>query len=171
MNWWIWLIPLWLWGQYTNFNLCFPEKNLSSCALTYSKLMKHTFVNKDEALNLLLSTWSFQNLASPAGSPVDSTYYNWITTNYTNHCFNLVFVFELFMICVCLLHYDFASLTIYINFTLFCKIVVSYSNQGVTRPPTKIFIVVSKTSSDLTGARITRHYALLPSSMTVLQPH
>lgn len=39
-------------GQYTNFNLCFQrKKNLSSCALTYSKLMKYTFVNKDEALN------------------------------------------------------------------------------------------------------------------------
>lgn len=75
------------------------------------------------------------------------------------------------MICVSLLHYDFACLTSYINFTLFGKIVVSYSNQGVTRPPTKILIVISKTSSDLTGARITRHYALLPSSMTLLQPH
>ena len=64
-------------------------------------------------------------------------YYNWITTNYTNHCFNLFFVFKLFMICVSLLHYDFACLTSYINFTLFCKIVVSYSNQCINQASNK----------------------------------
>ena len=154
MNWWILLIPLWLWGQYTNFNLCFPEKKPFLLCYDLQQAGEVSLCKQRSRVYPLLSTWSFQNLASPAGSPVDlMIYYNWITTNYTNHCFN------------------FACLTSYINFTLFGKIVVSYSNQGVTRPPTKILIVISKTSSDLTGARITRHYALLPSSMTLLQPH
>ena len=172
MNWWIWLITLRLWGQYANFNLCFPEKKPFLLCYDLEQADEVYLCKQRWSSYLLLSTWSFQNLASPAGSPVDlMIYYNWITANCTNHCFNLFFVFKLFMICVSLLHYDFANLTSYINFTLFCENVVSYSNQGITRPPTKIFTVVSKTSSDLTGARITQHYALLPSSMTLLPPH
>lgn len=172
MNWWIWLITLRLWGQYANFNLCFPEKKPFLLCYDLEQADEVYLCKQRWSSYLLLSTWSFQNLASPAGSPVDlMIYYNWITANCTNHCFNLFFVFKLFMICVSLLHYDFANLTSYINFTLFCENVVSYSNQGITRPPTKIFTVVSKTSSDLTGARITQHYASLPSSMTLLPPH
>ena len=35
------------WGNYSSFNFCFPEK-LSSYTMTYDKLIKYTFVNKDE---------------------------------------------------------------------------------------------------------------------------
>ena len=40
------------WGNYSSFNFCFPE-NLSSYTMTYDKLIKYTFVNKDETFIFL----------------------------------------------------------------------------------------------------------------------
>ena len=40
------------WGNYSSFNFCFPEK-LSSYTMTYDKLIKYTFVNKDDTFIFL----------------------------------------------------------------------------------------------------------------------
>ena len=119
-------------GKCTSLNLWFSV-NLFSYAMTYNHLIKYTFVNKDEAF-IFFSTWSYQTLASPADSPVDSmAYCNWITTSYINHCFNLFFVSKLFIHFVSLLHNDFVSVTSCITYTLFYKIIVPYSSQYITQ--------------------------------------
>lgn len=67
--------------------------------------VKHIFQKKDENTNLFLSSWSFKNLAFPAGSPVEvMANFDQITTSCSNHCFNLFFlnVFKLFMPCIAL---------------------------------------------------------------------
>ena len=54
---------------------------------------------------LCFSTWSFQNLAFPAGFPVDlMTCFDQITTSYTNYSFSLfsLVVFKLFILCASL---------------------------------------------------------------------
>ena len=38
--------------------------------MTYNNLMKYNFVNKNKTFSFFLSTWSLQNLTSPAGSPL-----------------------------------------------------------------------------------------------------
>ena len=66
---------------------------------------KYTFVNEDEHTHVFLYSWSFHNLASPAGSTVELIAdCDHITTSYTNHGFNFfsLTVFELFMPCVSL---------------------------------------------------------------------
>ena len=119
-------------GKCTSLNLWFSV-NLFSYAMTYNHLIKYTFVNKDEAF-IFFSTWSYQTLASPADSPVDSmAYCNWVTTSYINHCFNLFFVSKLCIHFVSLLHNDFVSVTSCITYTLFYKIIVPYSSQYITQ--------------------------------------
>ena len=123
------------------FNLCFPEKPF---------LLHYNLQHVDKVhlckqrwnIYLFLSTWSFQNLAFPAGSPVNlMAYCNQITTSYTNHCFNMLslVVFKLFMPCtpLCCTRTSLMLLVILLISYLFCKIVVSYITQCVTRPLTK----------------------------------
>ena len=55
-------------------------------------------------IHFFLSTWSFQNLAYPAGSPMNlMAYCDQITTSYTNHCFNF---FSLFSNYLCLVSFS-----------------------------------------------------------------
>ena len=105
MNWWIWFITFMTLGSILALIFVF-QKKLFSYAMTY-KLIKYTFVNKDKTFiffYLILSIIWLLQLA---------LLWTWwfITTSYTNHCFNLFLVSELSMICVSLLHYDFVSIT------------------------------------------------------------
>ena len=87
-----------------------------------------------------LSTWSCQNLASPAGSSMDlMVYCNWITTSYNNSCFNLFFVSKFFM-----------PLSLCYSITLSCNVTNSITyiylisllalKQCVTRPPINVMV-------------------------------
>lgn len=111
--------------KYTHLNLFFRE----------------TFSITEIKHYIFLYIWSCEKLTSPTSSSMDlMAYCNWITTSYINNCFNLLFVSKLFIHCVSLLHYDFVSITSYIIYTLFYKIIVSYSSQCITQPPTKLMM-------------------------------
>ena len=120
------IITVWLFGNYTSFNFCFPEKPFLLC-YDLQQLDKIYLCKQKWHVYLFLSTWFFQNLASPAGSPVDlMVYYNWITTSYTNHCFNLFPNCLWFMSPCCTMTLSILLVELLISY-VFYKIVVSYS--------------------------------------------
>ena len=45
--------------------------------------------------------------------------FNWITTSYINHCFNLFFVLKLSMLCISLLYHDLSNVTSYITYPVY----------------------------------------------------
>ena len=71
------------------------------------------------SLYLILPEFGFSSSLSCGLDGLLQMDYNWITTSYTNHCFNWFFVSKLFMICVSLLHYDFVNVTSCITYILF----------------------------------------------------
>ena len=113
------------------FYICFPEKKLTSYAMAYNKLMNYTFVNKDITFFSLpdpsriwlmwLALCGLDGLLQP------------IITIYTNHYFNFFSVSKFFILCVFLLHLDFANVISCNTYILFYKILISYITQCVTR--------------------------------------
>ena len=87
------------------------RKNIFSYAMTYNKLIKYAFVNEDE-------TFIFFSLPDPARICCLQLALLW-TWYYANHCFNLLFVSKLFVLCVSLLHSVFVNVTSHITYILF----------------------------------------------------
>ena len=120
--------------KYTRLNLVF-QKNLFSYAVAYNKLIKYAFVNKDEkfmfsCLPVPARIWLLQLAFLWTGWFTA----NWIIVSHSSHCYNLFFVFKLFMLLSpCYTMTLPMSLATLLISCLFYKIIVSYSTQCVSR--------------------------------------
>ena len=118
------------------------QKNLFSYAMTYNKLIRYTFVNKDE-------TFFFFSLPVPAKIwPLQlALLWTWwfIATGLQLVILVIVLICSLFPNCLyfvspcCTMTLSVLLAALLIS-CLFHKIVVSYSTQCVTRPPTKLMM-------------------------------
>ena len=111
------------------------QKNLFSYAVAYNKLIKYAFVNKDEkfmffCLPVPARIWLLQLAFLWTGWFTA----NWIIVSHSSHCYNLFFVFKLFMLLSpCYTMTLPMSLATLLISCLFYKIIVSYSTQCISR--------------------------------------
>lgn len=130
-----------MFGILLAFKPCFPE-NIFSYAMTYSKLVRYSFVNKDEIFIVFSLTWSIQNLTSPAGSPLNFIAEIQTATSYTSDCLTDSLLFSnylcfLFLQCCYLINVSVYIL--HISY-LFYKTVLFCMTQWVTRSLTILMI-------------------------------
>lgn len=122
--------------------ILFPRNLSSYTNYDQQKLMKYTFIKK--MIYLFISTWSFQNLASPVACPVDlMAYCDQVITYYTNVVlmYSLLVIFKLLTPCASLFCCTRTLLTLLADYLiLFYKTVASCVTQCVIKPPIKLMM-------------------------------